>query len=97
LYINADFVSFSSWYKRFLDETDLNDAESLSYALVNGYSTLDLTARYYFGKTFSAFIKGTNIFDVPYGGINATGFDIDMRYTPQAGRNIHLGLSINMK
>jgi hemoglobin/transferrin/lactoferrin receptor protein len=96
LYINLDFVAFSSWYKRYFEDTDINDAKSLARAKINGFSTLDMTTRWQFAKSISGFVKILNVFDARYGGINATGFDIDLRYTPQPGRNIHLGISINM-
>jgi hemoglobin/transferrin/lactoferrin receptor protein len=38
-----------------------------------------------------------NIFDAQYGGLNATGFDVDLRYTPQLGRNIQIGISFKIE
>jgi hemoglobin/transferrin/lactoferrin receptor protein len=37
-----------------------------------------------------------NVFDKSYGGFNATGFDIDLKYTPQMGRNVQFGISFKI-
>ncbi|GAB4329064.1 MAG: hypothetical protein OHK0038_03030 [Flammeovirgaceae bacterium] len=90
LYINLDNTFMSSWYRRYMiDELDFNDPNSKS----KGFYNLDLVLRYNFSKTFGAHIKVLNVFDASYGGIDATGLDIDMVQNPQLGRNIQFGIN----
>jgi hemoglobin/transferrin/lactoferrin receptor protein len=96
LYLNFDNVAMSGWYRKYID-TDLDLRRDLFKNFIKGYYTLDLTARYTFNKNLSSFLKMMNIFDAQYGGLNATGFDVDLRYTPQLGRNIQIGISFKIE
>jgi hemoglobin/transferrin/lactoferrin receptor protein len=95
LYLNFDNVAMTGWYRRyFAPDVDFSD---LSEQFINGYYTLDFIARYNFNKNISAFFKAMNVFDVKYGGINTSGLDVDLRYTPQMGRNMQIGVSFKMQ
>ncbi|SFE58401.1 TonB-dependent receptor plug domain-containing protein [Thermoflexibacter ruber] len=96
LYLNFDNVAMSGWYRKYID-TDLDIGRELFKNFIKGYYTLDMTARYTFNKNISSFLKIINVFDAQYGGLNATGFDVDMKYTPQLGRNIQIGISFKME
>lgn len=96
LYFNFDNVAMTGWYSRFLPLARRFD-EDLSDYFVKGYYTLDLTTRYSFTKNLSVFLKVLNVFDAQYGGLNATGLDVDLRYTPQMGRNTQFGVSFKLE
>ena len=97
LYLNFDNVAMSGWYRKYISsDIDLARGTDLFKAFINGYYTLDMTARYSFNKNLSTFLKITNMFDAQYGGLNATGFDVDLKYTPQLGRNIQIGVSFKI-
>lgn len=98
LYLNFDNVAMSGWYRKYISaDIDIGRGEDLFRAFISGYYTLDMTARYSFNKNLSTFLKVMNAFDAQYGGLNATGFDVDLKYTPQLGRNIQLGVSFKIE
>ncbi len=96
LYLNFDNVAMSGWYSKYLPP-NINFNNDLSAYFIKGYYTLDMTARYSFTKNLSMFLKVLNVFDEQYGGLNATGLDVDLRYTPQMGRNIQGGVSFKLE
>jgi len=89
LYINAENVIMSGWFRRFTP-----DLESFNNPLFknDGYYTLDLMTNYQISENFSAYCRVKNVFNADYGGIGATGLDVDMLYNPQLARNVQLGL-----
>jgi outer membrane receptor for ferrienterochelin and colicin len=95
LYLNFDNVVMSGWLPRYLDP-NRTFAELKKTHWVKGYYTLDMIARYELSKNLTSFIKILNVFDTKYGGINATGLDVDLRYTPQMGRNIQAGVAFKL-
>lgn len=98
LYLNFDNVAMSGWYRKYISsDIDIGRGEDLFKAFISGYYTLDMTARYSFNKNLSTFLKVMNAFDAQYGGLNATGFDVDLKYTPQLGRNIQFGVSFKIE
>ncbi len=98
LYLNFDNVAMSGWYRKYISaDIDIRRGEDLFKAFISSYYTLDMTARYSFNKNLSTFLKVTNAFDAKYGGLNATGFDVDLKYTPQLGRNIQVGVSFKIE
>lgn len=98
LYLNFDNVAMSGWYRKYIStDIDIASGTDLFKAFISGYYTLDMTARYSFNKNLSTFLKVTNMFDEQYGGLNATGFDVDLKYIPQLGRNIQFGVSFKIE
>nr|MCU0393164.1 TonB-dependent receptor [Thermoflexibacter sp.] len=95
LYLNFDNVMMSSWYRKFLPIGF--DFAELQRAVIKGYYTLDFTGRYTFNKNLSAYLRVLNVFNEHYGGLNATGFDVDLIYTPQLLRNIQIGVSFKIE
>jgi len=89
LYINAENIFMTDWFRRFTP-----NLEAFSNPLYknDGYYTLDLMASYQVNENFSAYCRVKNVFDAKYGGIGATGLDIDMLYNPQLARNAQIGL-----
>ncbi len=94
LYLNFDNVAMNGWYPRLITG---NFIDNLSDKLIKGYYTLDIMTRYSFNKNISTFFKIINVFDTKYGGLNATGLDVDLKYTPQMGRNIQFGVSFKLE
>lgn len=96
LYFNFDNVLFSSWHQKSFSDTNIFDDKAIDRTLINGFYTLDMITRYTFNKNVSCFMKVLNVFDASYGGFNATGFDVDLKYTPQMGRNVQFGISFKI-
>jgi outer membrane receptor protein involved in Fe transport len=96
LYLNFDNVVMSGWLPKYLNPRE-TFADIKKTRWVNGYYTLDMIARYELSKNLTSFIKILNVFDTKYGGINATGLDVDLIYTPQMGRNIQVGVSFKLE
>ncbi len=95
LYLNFDHVLMSGWYRRYVP-SDVS-LSSLPKQFIKGYYTLDFVGRYYFTKNMSSYIKVINVFDAEYGGLSATGLDVDMYYMPQFGRNVQVGVSFQLE
>ena len=68
-----------------------NRAERLSQT-----STWDLNVRVYLSNHFLLYFSAQNIFDREFQGLDATGTPDDLRYNPQPGRFIRLGVNYNM-
>ncbi len=92
-YINFQNVMMSSWYRRNI--TTLEQYQK-SDAKTNGYYTLDMLVRHYFNKNVSAYWRMNNVFDTKYGGLDATGLDVDAIFNPQLRRNIQAGVSFRI-
>jgi TonB-dependent Receptor Plug Domain len=58
--------------------------------------TVDLSARWFINKNFSAWVDLRNLFDRSYDGIDATGTPDDLIYNQQAGRVLRFGMQYNL-
>lgn len=97
LYFNFDNVMMSGWYRKYISsDINLGRGDDVFKAFIKGYYTLDMAARYTFNKNLATFVKITNMFDTQYGGLSATGFDVDLKYSPQLGRNVQIGVSFKI-
>lgn len=92
-YINFQNVLMSSWYRRNTFNIAQYEEER---AKTNGYYTLDMLVRHYFNKNVSAYFRVNNVFDSKYGGIDATGLDVDATFNPQLQQNIQAGVSFRI-
>ncbi len=92
-YINFQNVLMSSWYRRNTFNIEQYEEER---AKTDGYYTLDMLVRHYFNKNVSAYFRVNNVFDTEYGGIDATGLDIDANFNPQLLTNIQAGVSFRI-
>ncbi len=92
-YINFENVAMTGWYRRYIP----NVQTDLDQQFINGYYTLDFLSRYQFNKNLGAYLKIVNVFDTKYGGLSATGLDVDLHYMPQLGRNIQFGVSFQLE
>ncbi|MCD4794018.1 MAG: TonB-dependent receptor [Bacteroidales bacterium] len=63
------------------------------YSESNGFFTIDLTGGFRFHKNLNIFFKINNLLDKTHSGIDGTGYDVDLRYNPQLGRNIRFGMT----
>jgi outer membrane receptor for ferrienterochelin and colicin len=95
LYFNLDNVLMSGWYRRYVPV--VTTKTSLPNQFIKGYYTLDFVGRFYFTKNLSSYIKIINVFDADYGGLSATGLDIDLYNMPQLGRNVQVGISFQLE
>ncbi len=92
-YINFQNVVMSSWYNRSISTLEQYNQEE---SKTDGYYTLDMLVRHYFNKNVSAYCRMNNVFDTSYGGIDATGLDVDATFNPQLLRNIQAGVSFRI-
>ncbi|TAE75160.1 MAG: TonB-dependent receptor [Bacteroidetes bacterium] len=102
--LNFDFSPSKNWYFRFenIMMSSWQRRYTLNAALVDetyrvaGYYSLDFIGRYKLSKNISTYCRVTNVFNQNYGGIDATGFDVDLRYNPQYLRMFQIGLNFNL-
>ncbi|WP_291722955.1 TonB-dependent receptor plug domain-containing protein [Bernardetia sp.] len=92
-YINFQNILMTGWYRRNVFNVEQYEEDR---ARTDGYYTLDILARHYFNKNVSAYFRINNVFDAKYGGIDATGLDIDATFNPQLQRNIQAGVSFKI-
>ncbi|WP_338764555.1 TonB-dependent receptor [Bernardetia sp. ABR2-2B] len=92
-YINFQHVIMSSWYRRNTFNIEQYEEDR---SQTDGYYTLDMLVRHYFNKNVSAYFRINNVFDAEYGGIDATGLDVDATFNPQLQRNIQAGVSFRI-
>lgn len=95
LYINLENTLLSSWYRRYTP--DVASFEQNDIFRTDGYYNLDVMARWQLNEYLSTFLRVRNLFNAMYGGIDATGLDIDMLYNPQPGRMIQGGLTFRFE
>jgi len=81
----------SSWNRTYMPNADYY--VNSDYIKIPGFMVYDGIFSFKLNKNLNFFIKMINIFNKNYGGIDATGMDIDLRYNPQYGRNTRIGLS----
>ncbi len=102
--LNFDFSPYKNWYVRFENITmsswqqryTLNANQSNDASKINGYYSLDVLTRYKLSQNVSSYIRVTNVFNQNYGGVDATGFDVDLRYNPQYLRMFQFGVNFNL-
>ncbi|WP_375561220.1 TonB-dependent receptor [Bernardetia sp. OM2101] len=92
-YINFQNVIMSSWYRRNVFNIEQYEEDR---AKTDGYYTLDMLVRHYFNKNVSAYFRVNNVFDAEYGGIDATGLDVDATFNPQLQQNVQAGVSFRI-
>jgi outer membrane receptor protein involved in Fe transport len=63
------------------------------YSDTDGYFTIDLVGGFRFHKNLNIYVKVINLLNKEYSGIDGTGYDVDLRYNPQLGRNIRFGMT----
>jgi len=95
IYINIQNTIMSGWKRSFLPYKEYYNLNP-SYPNIKGYFTTDVTFGYRIHKNLNIFAKITNFFNNNYGGIDATSFDVDLKYNPQLGQNIKFGLTFIM-
>ncbi len=91
IYFKISNYKSNEWHRQFLPSADyyVNDY----YPMIDGFSITDIVAGFRFHKNLNIFFKINNITDKDYGGIDATGTDIDLRYNPQLGQSINFGMT----
>jgi hemoglobin/transferrin/lactoferrin receptor protein len=89
------FMIHTTWISKIqkLFNTDYGAFLLGKYSETDGFFTIDLSAGFKFHKNLNIFVKVINLLNKEYSGINATGYDVDLRYNPQLGRNIRIGMN----
>lgn len=90
VYLRFENVYMTDWVRRFVPNARTADFR------IDGYYNLDFIGRYQFNRSFGLFLKVKNVFDAEYGGIGATGLDVDLVYNPQLKRNVQFGASFQL-
>jgi TonB-dependent Receptor Plug Domain len=60
------------------------------------YSTVDLVFRRTLSSNFQVYFFVNNVFNRHFAGLDATGSPDDLRFNPQSGRVVRLGINYNM-
>lgn len=90
MYVRIENVLMSGWIPRYVVNDIRADYEQKR---VKGYYTMDILLRYKLGKNLNTHLRVINVFNANYGGIDATGFDVDLAYNPQYLRTFQVGLN----
>jgi hemoglobin/transferrin/lactoferrin receptor protein len=90
LVFHTEHILMSGWIRRYTP--NLQALENPNYRN-DGYYTLDLVTSYQVDRQFRVYARVKNVLDAQYGGIGATGLDVDLLHNPQPGRNMQVGLS----
>ncbi len=85
--LRAEYVS--AWVRRY---TPTRQNYNNSFFINDSYYCLDGFFYASLNSNFRIWGRCTNLLDAKYGGIGATGLDIDLFNNPQLGRNIQVGL-----
>lgn len=92
-YIILQNYFVSSFQRAFLPSKDYYVNEY--YKKIPGYIITDFTFGIKLHTNLNMFLIVQNTGDKRYAGIDATGTDIDLRYNPQPGTNLKLGMTFN--
>ncbi len=94
VFLRLENVHSSDWINRKVSNvSQLNDP----LVRTKAYYVMDAILNFNISKQLRTFVKVLNVFDKGYGGIDVTGFDVDLPYNPQLRRNIQLGLNFELK
>ena len=93
--INIDqyYVSRSLTRNSFRLNDNRNRPNDVPSEYIDGYYSIDLTLNYQVNRNFLLYLKGINILDANYGGIDASSSSDILLVNPQSARLIHLGLN----
>jgi len=93
LYVNIE----SHWETKWLQVLiPFSQVYSSLFKDSDGYYSMNLMTSYELSNELSIYIKATNLFDEPYGTINATLAEENLLYNPQLRRNFQFGLSYRL-
>ncbi len=90
-YLTVRSITSDGWYRLYAEPT-----ASPEDAYVNGYNVFDVIAGFRFHKNLNIWLKIKNFTNQNYGGIDGTGFDVDLRYNPQLARTVSFGMTFNL-
>ena len=95
MYIRAENTIMSTWTKAYFPPTAATN--NANYFKTDGYYNLDLIFNFKISNQFTMNATIKNVFDSEYGGIDARGMDVDLKYNPQLKRNIRFGINYRFK
>ncbi|MGB0521538.1 MAG: TonB-dependent receptor plug domain-containing protein [Flammeovirgaceae bacterium] len=91
-YIRLENLWMNSWLRRGV-LTNRQADDPLFFPNTDGFYNLDVVARYQISENLQGYVRVLNAFNADYGGIGATGLDVDAFYNPQLKRNIQFGIT----
>ena len=85
----------TTWMSKFqkIFNTDYGSFIFGDYSDTNGFFTIDAIGGFRFHKNLNLYLKVINLLNKEHSGIGGTGYDVDLRYNPQLGRNIRFGMT----
>ena len=93
-YLRLENVVMSDWMRVGINNVlETERAAPVYKPITEGFYNLDFVGRYQISKNLQGFVKVINVFNSEYGGIGATGLDVDLFYNPQLKRNIQFGIT----
>ena len=81
------------WESKWDDSVFSGELYSGFFKELRGFIAVDLLIGYNLSRNLNLFVKGINIFNAKYGGLNATYTNEDLPYNPQLGKQFRLGLN----
>ena len=98
IFLHGTLTSSQRWISRNLTNTTLLEEETIkSNYIVPKYAIFDLMLRYQLNDDFQGFMKGFNLFNRNYYGIQTGRSEENLIYNPQAQLTFIVGLNYRMK
>lgn len=88
-HFSSSWMSRGTWSRMQLD----NQPED---HIRDGFYVLDLNARVELNRLYQVYGRVSNVTNVQYAGVDATGTLFDLRYNPQMGRIFELGIGVRL-
>jgi outer membrane receptor protein involved in Fe transport len=93
LYVNVE----SQWETKWLQVLiPFNQVYDRLFQDTDGYYSMNLMTSYELSNELSIYLKAINLFDEPYGTVNAALLEENLLYNPQLRRNFRFGLSYRL-
>ncbi|NJL75008.1 MAG: TonB-dependent receptor [Saprospiraceae bacterium] len=98
LFLQSVITTSQAWLGRNLTDASLLEDEELKERFViPKYTTLDLMLRYQLSEEFQGFVRGFNVLNKRYGGIQVGRSEENLIFNPQSQFTFSLGLNYRMK
>ena len=93
LHLHVTSIWESTWLRLIIPFEDLYNN---IFKPVDGFYSMDVVVHYNISKNLSTYLKVYNLFDEKYGAPGYSELNYSLRYSPQMGRNIHVGLTYTL-
>ena len=93
LYLHVISIWESNWLRLVIPFEELYNN---IFKPVDGFYSMDVVVNYNISRNLSTYLKIYNLFDEKYGAPGYSEVNYSLRYSPQMGRNIHVGLTYTL-